>query len=389
MRRLSLALVGLAACGASGRARSPAAPPVVVAVADVEAARTVVAAPDTESSLVAKVYAAVRAKDWPDAHRWTEVRAELRRSRMSAAESDAPERTLTCYGVQRRGLSVFGGSGVVDLDEGGALKDFRDFGPACVLHADDRYVVTDDGVSVRLLERGRANGEHEDKILAALPVTRTSTTGHARVMVDDGWALVVMADGAWIARRQRNGQIVRGVEKADAATPLLSGGWLVTSGTSGVRAEAADGKTVALRGCAGRLLDLYAVRDGFLLQVRSSKTRCEGDECEELSPDSALCLLGLEGKLRRRTELGSATCGLAVAMPCSWSLAGISSVGGSLRVSLESMRGQTEVVDPSSGRVISSAWSTSSVDDEPATEEPAWCQRGGLPVPPEVCSLAR
>lgn len=381
-------LVGLAACGAPGRTGSREAPTVVVTVADAEAARGVVAVPDTESSLAAKVYAAVRAKDWPEAHRWTEARAELQRSRMSAAASDAEVvQPRECFGVQRRGPFVFGGSGVVDLDEGGGFSDFRDFGPACVLHADGRLVVTDDGVSVRLLERGRAIGE--DKVLVTRPVTMTSTNGNARVMVDDGWALLVMADGSWVARRQRDGQLVHGAEKADSAIPLLSRGWLVTSGKSGLRAEAADGEAVALRGCAGRLLNLYAARDGFVLHVTSSKRRCEGDACEELSPDSALCLLGLDGKLRRRTELGSATCGLAKAMPCAWSLAGMSSVGGALRVSLDSMRGQTKVVDPSSGRILANAWRTDTADDETVieTEKPAWCERGGLPVPPEVCSL--
>ena len=394
----------------AGASCTPPRPPAVVKSPRALATRSAEAIPETvtseqELSLAAvapKVYAAVAAREWEKART---LLGSLRESR--------------CYGEPRvRGPFVAGPRAILKLGADGAIETHR-IVAGCVVYADATLDVIDEEQGTRFAENG---------VSELLARTEPSASDVDRVFVSDAWALAIDSTGDYLALDRRAGTTRRGHSSAasrqdssilrSAVGGQVVGDVLVLDDDMGLSLTRAEGAAVRVRGCAGVLL-AAAGSKAREVAIHVASLRRPGIE----ESNTRLCFVRADGTTRQVVQLGSATCGLARAMPCEWQLqASTPSMLG-----FGSMRGAFRLLDATSGRVLvvplpagahpdggspggffscarDLCVSYADGQDRPGSsrlswhdgvvrattfvhiEEASWCALAGLPVPREVCA---
>lgn len=287
----------------------------------------------------------------------------------------------------------------------------------CLRRAEESLRVTATDTTIRILENAHT---------AELTFEETGNPLAQHVFVSLSWALAVDVGGEYVALNRRDGHVLRGRHGADASqasqwmAPVgvaLAGDRIVVDRGKQIAFVRADGSSTDVRGCKGRLLAAQGTEAGErALHVSANDT----------GADTRVCIVKDDGTTRTIVSLGSATCGLAQAMPCPFAL----QAATPRLLGFGSMRGGFELVDVVAGRRVDvplpagaypdglspggffacgadglcvSYTSSSSGDtgvsavrmsggklttrvrtNEPDPDD-AWCVLAGLPVPKAVC----
>ena len=359
---------------------------------------------------VREAYAAIREGRFADARRLLEK------------HDDAGSR---CWGSVRAsvlpngGMRVAAPRGLVVTNPAGEIVH-HEVVTGCLRRADESLRITSTDGAIRIVEStGTADLTYED----------TGDPLAQLVFVSSSWALAVDAGGEYVALNRADGHVLRGRHGAD---PSLASHWMrpvgaalagdrvvVDRGTQIVLLRA-DGQSVDVRGCKGKLLAAQSTETGERALHVTSTMDVE-------STDTRVCLVKDDGTTRKIVPLGSATCGLARAMPCPYAL----QASTRRLLGFGSMRGGFVLVDVVAGRLVTvplppgaypdglspggfsscgggelcisytssangdngmsavrmnGAKLTTRVRTKEADPDDAWCELAGLPVPKAVCA---
>jgi hypothetical protein len=387
-----LACIGFVAC-ARPPVRAPDRPRTIDTRADRDADAAVVVHASSLDEIARDVYAAISDGRMADARR-----------RLGDAD-DANDRCWDRAHVRALpdgGALVHGPHGVVVMNASGDIVS-HEVVAGCLRFADSTLRIVTTDTAVRVVER---------EWVAELPRKEATAPEPERIFVSEAWALVVDLDGQTVALNRRSGAVVR-AHHDYAAAP---GDWLVAEDGGTITMRHADGRVVDVRGCRGKLLAAARTepREPALHVTLDAE-----------STDTRVCIVRDDGSTRVVVPLGSATCGLAQAMPCPFVLEGSTS----RLLGFGSMRGEIAIVDAVVGRTLSvplppgarfdglspgGVWSCERdrlcisyarpPDDvgassvrivggklvadviEKRAERPApWCLHAGLPVPSALC----
>jgi hypothetical protein len=268
--------------------------------------------------LAGRIYADVAAKRFDSALRMLDKAREER-----------------CYGsVRVRGNLVVGPRAVVTLSATGSIVGHQVF-DGCVRHAGPDLVVTESEHGFRILHKGASIELPREEGLPGLG---------GSVYVSDAWALVIDPRGDYLALRIKDSTVLRGHSMPDAASGV-AGDTLVLDDGKAISLVHTNGKRVVMRGCPGRLLAAAASgpRNVALHIAPPQRAGAEGSSAE-----TRLCLVREDGSTSHSASLGTATCGLARAMPCPWEL----QIATPKLLGFGSMRGGLQAVDAVTGRIL-------------------------------------
>lgn len=257
---------------------------------------------------------------------------------------------LACLGggwLQPDGATVAGARALVTFDAAGRAVQIQTF-EGCLLHAEPPLFVEtlDDRTLVTIGSRRF--------------VAHSASWGTAKVT--SGWVLAGDGDGAVAVSRsraatQRLGDGPGGAPGAPRGVDV-AGRFLVVEGADGalrVQRDDLDGAP-PVRGCQGRLLGAASVSvDEVVVHT--------GMDDPADPAQSQLCWVTARGATRTRVALGTATCGLARAVPCAWQLQVVTPT----ILGFGSMRGMLKTIDPRTGAQL------------PWTLPPGYRTEGGSP----------
>lgn len=229
------------------------------------------------------------------------------------------------------GSIVTGPRGILVTDAAGAVVS-HEVVPGCLHYGDATLRIVTTKTAVRITEKD-----------TSVELPREEGSWPEAFDVSDAWALVIDRHaGDWIAMNRRTANVMRGHDR-DAR---VAGEWLVVDGDKGISMRRADGRTANVRGCDGQLLAAVRLEKSEVALHVGMRPKSEDDVG---TTDTRVCLVREDGSTRKAVRLGSATCGLARAMPCPYVLQ------GSTRrlLGFGSMRGHITIVDAAGGRTLS------------------------------------
>jgi len=355
-----------------------------------------------------------------------EAYAAIREQRLGDARrllDAADESASHCWGPARATLLSNGGArvtaarGLVVTNAAGEIIH-HEVVEGCLRYAEQSLRITSTEGALRIVENAHS---------AELTFEETGNPLAQRFFVSTTWAVAVDIGGDYVALNRADGRVLRGRHGADAAlashwmSPVgvaLAGDRIVIDRGKQIALLRVDGSSVDVRGCSGRLLGASRTETG----ERALHVTTTNDE----SSDTRVCLVKDDGTTRAIVPLGSATCGLAGAMPCPFAL----QASTSRLLGFGSMRGGFVLVDAVAGRVaqvplprgaypdglspggffgcgsgelcisyttgangdngvsavrMNGGKLTTRVPTKAPDPSDAWCELAGLPVPKAVC----